>query len=74
MREKHFGVVHGGEPKEVVLAHLAELFAVRVVKHGRVDLHQAVLLDGPLQPLAHMVLRPQGGVCMGERGGLLTPG
>lgn len=48
MREKHFGVVHGGEPEEVVLAHLAELFAVGVLKHGRVDLQQAVLLDGPL--------------------------
>lgn len=38
MREKHFGVVHAGEPEEVVLAHLAELFAVCVLKHGRVDL------------------------------------
>ena len=48
MREKHFGVVHGGEPQEVVLAHLAQLLAVGVLKHGRVDLQQAVLLDGPL--------------------------
>lgn len=59
MREKHFGIVHGGEPEEVVLAHLAELFAVCVLKHGRVDLYQAVLLDGPLKPLTHVVLGPQ---------------
>lgn len=63
MREEHFCVVHGGEPEEVVLAHLAQLFPVRVLKHGRVDLQQAVLLDGPLQPLAHMVLGPQRRVC-----------
>lgn len=63
MREKHFCVVHGGEPEEVVLAHLAQLFPVRVLKHGRVDLQQAVLLDGPLKPLAHMVLGPQRRVC-----------
>lgn len=63
MREKHFCVVHGGEPEEVVLAHLAQLFPVRVLEHGRVDLQQAVLLDGPLKPLAHMVLGPQRRVC-----------
>lgn len=67
MRQKHFGVVHGGEPQEVVLAHLAQLFAVRVLEHGRVDLQQAVLLDGPLQPLAHVVLGPQRRVCTGEK-------
>lgn len=59
MRQKHFGVVHGGEPQEVILAHLAQLFSVRVLEHSRVDLQQAVLLDGPLQPLAYMVLGPQ---------------
>lgn len=66
MRQKHFSVVHGGEPQEVVLAHLAQLFAVRVLEHGRVDLQQAVLLDGPLQPLAHVVLGPQRWVCTGD--------
>lgn len=63
MRQKHFRVVHGGEPEEVVLAHLAQLFPIHVLEHGRVDLQQAVLLDGPLQPLAHMVLGPQRWVC-----------
>lgn len=63
MRQKHFRVVHGGEPEEVVLAHLAQLFPVHVLEHGCVDLQQAVLLDGPLQPLAHMVLGPQRRVC-----------
>lgn len=58
MREKHFCVVHGGEPEEVVLAHLAQLFPVSVLKHGRVDLQQAILLDGPLEPLTHVVLGP----------------
>lgn len=67
MRQKHFGVVHGGEPQKVVLAHLAQLFAVSVLEHGRVDLHQAVLLDGPLQPLAHVILGPQRRVCAGGR-------
>lgn len=66
MRQKHFRVVHGGEPEEVVLAHLAQLFPVHVLEHGRVDLQQAVLLDGPLQPLAHMVLGPQRRVCRGR--------
>lgn len=59
MREEHFGVVHAGESEEVVLAHLAELLAVCVVEHGRVDLQQAVFLDSPLQPLAHVVLGPE---------------
>lgn len=59
MREKHFRVVHAGQSEEVVLAHLAELFAVRVLEHGRVDVQQAVLFNGPLQPLAHVVLGPQ---------------
>lgn len=63
MREQHFRVVHAGQPEKVVLAHLAQLLAVRVLEHGRVDLQQAVLLNGPLQPLANVVLGPQRRVC-----------
>lgn len=75
MREKHFCIVHAGQPEEVVLAHLAQLFAVRVLEHGRVDLQQAVLFNGPLQPLADVVLGPQWRVCrkaQEERGSWLT--
>ena len=63
MREKHFGVVHAGEPQEVILAHLAQLFAIGVLEHGRVDLQQPVLFNGPVQPLADVVLGPQRRVC-----------
>lgn len=59
MREKHFCVVHAGQSEEVVLAHLAQLLAVCVLEHGCVDLQQTVLFNGPLQPLANVVLGPQ---------------
>lgn len=59
MREEHFCVVHAGQPEEVVLAHLAQLFAIGVLEHGRVNLQQSVLFNGPLQPLAYVVLGPQ---------------
>lgn len=58
MREKHFCIVHGGEPEEVILAHLTQFFPIGVLKHSRVDLQQAILLDGPVEPLAHVVLGP----------------
>lgn len=59
MREKHFGVVHAGQSEEVLLAHFAQLFTICVLEHGCVDLQQTVLFNGPLQPLANVVLGPQ---------------
>lgn len=63
MRQQHFGVVDGRGAQEVLLAELTQLLAIHVLEEGRVDVHQAVFLDGPVQPLAHMLLRPQCGIC-----------
>lgn len=56
--EQDVCIVGGREAHHILLGHLAEGLALQCVELHDVHLLQAVLLDGPVQPLADMVLGP----------------
>lgn len=58
VREQDVCVIGRREAHHVLLAHLAERFAVQRVELHDVHLLQDVLLDGPVQPLPHVVVCP----------------
>lgn len=63
MGEQDVCVVAEREPLEVLLAHLAQVFAVHVVEESHIHVQQAILLYCPFQPLAHMLRGPECGIC-----------
>lgn len=63
MRQQDVGVVGRRQPHHVLLGHLAERLPVQRLEERDVHLLQDVLLDGPVQPLPHVVLGPDLGVC-----------
>lgn len=56
--EQDVCVVGRRETHHVVLGHLAQGLAVQRLEEHDVHLLQDVLLDGPVQPLSHVVLSP----------------
>lgn len=56
--EQDVSIVGRREAHHVVLGHLAEVLPVQSLEHKDVQLLQDVLLDGPVQPLAHVVMAP----------------
>lgn len=62
VREQNVCIVGRGQPRHVVLAHLAQRLPVHRLEEHDVHLLQDVLLDGPVEPLPHVVMRPNLGV------------
>lgn len=58
VREQDVCIVGRREPHHVVFGHLAQGFPIKRLEKHDIHLLQDVLLDGPVQPLAHVVLRP----------------
>lgn len=58
VREQDVCVIGRRETHHVVLGHLAQGLAVQRLEEHDVHLLQDVLLDGPVQPLPHVVLSP----------------
>lgn len=62
VREQDVCIVGRREPHHVVFGHLAQGFPIKRLEKHDIHLLQDVLLDGPVQPLAHVVLRPHLGI------------
>lgn len=56
--EQDVSIVGWCEAHHVVLGHFAEGLAIQSLEQHDIYLFQHILLDGPVQPLSHMVLRP----------------
>lgn len=63
VREQDVCVVGRRQPHHVVFGHLAQRLAVQRLEERDVHLFQDVLLNGPVQPLPHVVLGPNLRVC-----------
>lgn len=58
VRQQDVCVVGRRQPHHVVFAHLAQGLSVQRLEERDVHLFQDVLLNGPVQPLPHVVLGP----------------
>lgn len=56
----------GGQLQKTLLAQVTQHLAIHA-KPLQVHVHQAELVGGPEEPLAHLLLTPQPGVCQGEK-------
>lgn len=62
VREQDVCIVGRREPHHVLFGHLAQGFPIERLEKHDIHLLQDVLLDGPVQPLPHVVLRPHLGI------------